>query len=176
LRAPVLALLRLSALLAGCAVVVTSMVLWPPVREPDRADAVVLLSGDGARLPGALRLMERGVAPTLVFVGTPDVLAVVALCRDPQPFEVVCLRPSPDSTRTEAQATGRLARARRWESMVLVTSRYHIARATLLFGRCFGGTVEAVGDRPGYGWDFARRQIVHEWLAIVHATILARGC
>ena len=152
------------------------MVVWPTTYEPERADAVVLLSGDGARLPGALHLMERKVAPTLVFVGTPDVLAVVALCRDPQAFEVVCLQPSPDNTRTEARAAGELARARRWQSMVLVTSRYHVTRARLLFSRCFDGTVGAIGDPPRYGPQFARRQIRHEWLGLIHATVFARGC
>lgn len=151
-------------------------VVWPPVHQPDRADAVVLLSGDGARLPLALRLMERRVSSTLVFVGQPDTLAVDNLCRTSQSFEVVCLRPMPDNTRTEARATGRLARQRRWSSMVVVTSRFHVVRARMLFDRCFGGTVEAVGEYPHYGSEFARRAAVHEWLGLVHATLFARGC
>ena len=153
-----------------------AMVVSPPIPEPTHADAVVLLSGDGDRLPGALRLMERGVARTLVFVGTPDTLPVVDLCREPQPFEVVCLRPQPDNTRTEAQATGRLAVARDWDSMVVVTSRYHLTRARLYFRRCFSGTVEAVGDYPRHGREFSRRQIVHEWVGLLQASFLTRGC
>lgn len=168
--------MRVSALLAAAAAVVGSMVVWPVQRPPASADAVVLLSGDGGRLPGALRLMERGVARTLVFAGQPDTLAVAALCTDPQPFEVVCLRPSPDTTRTEARAAGELARARQWDSMVVVTSRFHATRARLLFRRCFGGTVEVVGDAPPYGMNFARRQIAHEWLGLVHASLISRGC
>lgn len=151
-------------------------VVWPPIDPPARADAVVLLSGDGARLPGALRLMEQRIARTLVFVGQPDTVAVEDLCRKAQPFEVVCLRPTPDNTRNEARVTGQLAHERSWETMVVVTSKYHALRARMLFGRCFDGTVDAVGDAPGYGGGFARRQIAHEWLALVHATLLARGC
>lgn len=167
---------RLSALMAGGAGIVAWMVVWPSMEEPKKADAVVLLSGDGARLPGALRLMERGLAPTLVFVGKPDVAAVFALCKAPQAFEVVCLWPRPDNTRTEARAASELAHARRWQSMVLVTSRYHVTRARLLFSRCFDGTVEAIGDPPDYGPRFARRQIRHEWLGLVHASVVARRC
>lgn len=170
------AFLRLFALLTASGAVLAWMVIWPPTTVPVAADAVVLLSGDGGRLPEALRLMDLEVAPTLVFVGEPDILAVVDLCRDAQQFEVVCLKPSPDTTQTEAQATGELARSRRWKSIVLVTSRYHLTRARLLFKRCFDGTVHTVGDPPGYGPAFARRQIVHEWLGLVHATVLARGC
>jgi hypothetical protein len=172
----VLQILRLLALLVAAAGVLAAMVVWPPMRQPARADAVVLLSGDGSRLPVALRLMGQGVAPTLVFVGVPDVLEVVAVCRDPQPFEVVCLRPTPDNTRNEARATGELARQRRWTSIVVVSSRFHAARARLLFGRCFDGEVQAVGEYPPYGVDFARRAVVHEWLALGRATLLARGC
>lgn len=153
-----------------------AVVVWPPVHQPAHSDVVVLLSGDGARLPGAIDLMRQEVAPTLLFVGQPDTATVSDLCRKPQPFEVVCVRPTPDDTRTEAQAAGRLARTRKWTSMVLVTSRYHIARARMLFGRCFSGTVDAVGDYPHYGSAFARRQIAHEWLGLLRASVFARGC
>ena len=151
-------------------------VAWPPLSLPAGADAVVVLSGDGSRVPLALRLMEQGVAPTLVFAGKPDVRAVIDLCRVPQVYEVVCLSPNPDNTRTEAQAVGRLAEDRRWGSLVVVSSRYHLARAGLHLRRCFGGTVSMVGDVPPYGGDFARRQIAHEWLGLVHASVLTRGC
>ncbi|MGI9080417.1 MAG: YdcF family protein [Acidimicrobiales bacterium] len=150
--------------------------IWPPVDQPPHADAVVLLSGDGARLPVALRLMDRHVAPTLVFVGQPDIVAVADLCRTPQAFEVVCLRPTPDNTRTEAQVASRLARQRGWHTMTVVTSRFHVLRARLLFRRCFDGRVEAVGDYPHYGWQFARRAVVHEWFGLVHSSLFARGC
>ncbi|MDQ3896136.1 MAG: YdcF family protein [Actinomycetota bacterium] len=167
-------LLLAEALAAGG--VLGMAVVWPPMSVPARADAVVVLSGDGSRVPPALRLMDRGVAPTLVVAGEPDIAAAVDLCRLPQPYEVVCLRPSPDDTRTEAQATARLARDRGWGSVVLVTSKFHIARARLHLRRCFDGSVSTFGRYPPYGLDFARRQIVHEWLGLVHASVLARGC
>jgi hypothetical protein len=167
---------RLLAEAAAAGGVLATMVVWPSVQPPVRADVVVLLSGDGARLPLALRLMDAGVAKTLVFVGQPDTTAVVALCNDPQTFEVVCLRPEPDSTRYEARITGQLANERHWKTMVVVTSRLHVTRARLLFSRCFDGQVQAVGDYPNYGAGFARRGAIHEWLGLVDASLVARGC
>lgn len=151
-------------------------VVRPLIDPPARADVVVLLSGDGGRLPGALRLMQQRVAPTLLFLGQPDTQAVADLCREPQSFAVICIRPRPDDTRTEARAAGREARTRNWHSMVLVTSRYHITRARILFRRCFGGDLHTTGYTPDYGPTFARHEIAHEWLGLVYASVLARGC
>lgn len=152
------------------------MVVWPSFPEPERADAVVVLAGDGSRIADALRLMREGMAPTLLFVGNPDTQEGVDLCRSQRSFEVVCLRPQPDSTRQEARATGRYAKARGWKSIVLVSSRYHLLRARLLFRRCFDGRVEATGVVPPYGPQFARNQIRHEMVGVVYASLFARGC
>jgi uncharacterized SAM-binding protein YcdF (DUF218 family) len=159
----------------AAAAVLGMAVVWPPVSQPTSADAIVLLSGDGSRVPVAVGLMERGVAPTLVFAGQPDTTQGLDLCRG-APFEVICLRPEPDNTRTESRAAARLAGERGWRSLVLVTSKFHMARARLHLKRCFPGSVEMVGGYPPYGWEFARRLIVHEWVGLVHASVLARGC
>lgn len=149
----------------------------PPIERPSQADAVVVLSGDhGERLAEGLRLVGDRVAPTLVLDGTPDMIQVLELCRNPQPFEVVCLRPDPDSTRAEARAAGALARARGWRKLVVVTTTHHVPRATLLFRRCFEGEVSVVGADPPYGWRMSARQIVQEWLKVAHVTTLSRGC
>jgi hypothetical protein len=162
------------ALAAG--VVLASNVLWPAVPKPSHADAVVLLSGDGARLPGALRLMRDRVAPTLVFVGQPDTTAVEAVCQGQQDFEVVCMWPHPDSTRSEVQAVGVLAADRRWRSLAVVTSKYHIIRTSVLLRRCFSGRITAAGKVPTYGRAFNQRQIQHELLGLVYATFALRRC
>ncbi len=168
-------LLLLAEVVAATAVIGIAVV-WPPGRDLATADAVVVLSGDGSRVPHALERMERRVAPTLVFAGQPDTPDGEALCRERQAFEVVCLRPSPDNTRNEARITSRLAAERGWTSLLVVTSRFHVARARLLFNRCFDGTVEAVGHYPPHGREFAGRLAVHEWFGLVEATFLARGC
>ncbi len=143
----------------------------------ERADAVVVLSGDhGERLPIALRLVEQGAAPTLVLAGTPDYEAWVELCEEAQPFEVVCIRPQPDSTRAEARATGELAHERGWKSLAVVTTSYHVTRSAMLFGRCFEGTVSMVAVDRSLGWPTALRHIGSEWLKVVHTGTLERSC
>ena len=170
----VLALGGLFLMILGGALV---QFVWPRTDSPGRADAVVVLSGDhGERLAKGLQLMEAGVAPTLVLNGTPDMLQVLELCRGGQPFEVVCLRPEPDSTRAEARAAGRLASERRWKHMVVVTTTYHVTRVRLLFSRCFDGAVRMVGATPPYGRAMGVRQIIHESLGVGHSITLARGC
>ncbi len=163
----------------GSAVFLASLApfLWPNVDRAGRADAVIVLSGDhGERLTEGLRLMELGVAPTLVLNGTPDLDQVNELCKGGQPFEVVCLRPEPDSTRTEASAAGRLAGERGWRQVVVVTTRYHVTRARLWFSRCVEGAVRVVGAEPPYGRSMRARQVVHEWLGVWHGLVVSRRC
>lgn len=158
-------------------VVTARLFVWPPSDRPERVDAVVVLSGDhGERLPRALRLMQAGTAPTLVLAGEPDTVLAMRLCDERRTYEVVCLRPNPDSTRAEARSTGRLAAERRWRSVLVVTTTHHVTRAELLFRRCFDGRVLAVGADPPYGWRTSLRQVVDEGLKVGHALLLERSC
>ncbi len=151
--------------------------LVPRDANPERADAVVVLSGDhGERLARALELMSEKAAPTLVLNGTPDLQQAVDLCRGGQAFEVVCLRPDPDSTRYEARAAARLAADRGWRTLVVVTTRYHVPRAGMLFRRCFRGSVKTVGATPPYGWRTSVRAVLHEWVGVAAALTGRRGC
>jgi len=144
---------------------------------PAHADAVVVLSGDwGDRLAAALPLVEKGVAPNLVFAGNLDSPEAQDLCADPQRFEVVCFIPNPDGTLPEARATARLAEQRRWRHLIVVTSKYHAARAGMLFRRCFHGTVDVLGTTPPYSGSIARAQMWREWLGRLYYGVIARGC
>lgn len=140
-----------------------------------RADAVVVLSGSRYRLPRALELMARGVAPVLV-VSDGHRLRPVGqrtVCSSPLPYEVLCPLPDPYSTRGEAQLVARLAQERGWRSLVVVTSRFHLFRTRLLFERCFDGELALVGAR--YTWWRVPLAIGFEWLKLVNAGI-HRGC
>jgi uncharacterized SAM-binding protein YcdF (DUF218 family) len=148
----------------------------PDTDAPGVADAVVVLSGDyGDRFASALALMDRRVAPTLVHVGDPDFAAVEDRCETKQAFEVVCLRPRPDSTRAEARALARLVSQRRWRSVVVVTSLPHVTRTRLLFDRCVEGVVRVVGSQPP-PQARGRRTLIHEWLGFLYAQTIARRC
>lgn len=155
----------------------TALVLWPRTDHPRHADAIVVPSGDhGERLAKAMSLLRAGVAPTLVMVGQPDSAQDQALCLGGQPFEVVCLRPQPDSTRAEARSTARLASSRHWRTVVVATSTPHVTRARLLFSRCFAGRTETVGAKPPLKRRDAARARAHEVLGLLYSRIWARTC
>jgi uncharacterized SAM-binding protein YcdF (DUF218 family) len=151
---------------------------FPSVDHPRRADAIVVLSGErGNRLAKGLELARTRVAPVLVI---SDGLAAGwtqanRLCRrGGGAFRVVCVEPQPDSTRGEAETVARLARARHWRSLVLVTSTYHVTRARILFERCFPGRVQAVGTR--YPLHQIPSMLVSEMAKLLYELTFARSC
>ena len=155
------------------------LVFFPSEDDPGRADAVIVLSGSkGERLDGALELVRKGVAPVLVISGGFDPRQPTAnrLCRARKGdgFRVVCFTPDPDSTRGEAQKVGRLAQKNGWKRVVLVTSRFHVTRARMLFDRCVDGDVDAVG--VDYPWASIPFALVGEWFKEIRAVTVARGC
>ena len=169
----------LAALIVGATGLVASFLPFvrPANDQPTRADAVVVLAGDwGERLALGLRLVRAGVAPTLVLAGQPDSEEADRLCQRNLAFEIVCLRPSPDSTRNEARAAGRLARTRGWHRLVVATSTTHVTRSRLLFERCVDGDVQVVGAARADDLRTRVRFIVHEWLGTAHALTFERGC
>jgi uncharacterized SAM-binding protein YcdF (DUF218 family) len=142
----------LEALVAAWLLASGVLFLWSPweASPPKRASAVVVLSGDHARLPRALALVRDGVAPVLAISSvrrTPRWREARRLCRVGRyaGARVVCFLAVPFSTRGEAETVSRLARARRWSSLVVVTSRFHVTRARMLFRRCWRGPLAVVG-------------------------------
>ena len=152
------ALVVLAVLVAGWLVLCFVLFVFPWSRgsAPARADAVVVLSGERARLRPALALVRRGEAPVLAISSiqkTPHWLEARRLCSAGHyaGAKVVCFLAVPYSTRGEARAVARLARERRWRSIVVVTSTFHITRAKLLFRRCYAGGLTFVGS-PSPWW------------------------
>ena len=111
--------------------------------KPVHADAVVVLAGTDSRLPVGERLVHEGYAPLLV----------VSLERPPTSSErracargALCFHASPYSTRGEAREIGNLAVQRRWRTVDVVTSKFHIFRARILIRRCYHGTLRMIGS------------------------------
>ena len=169
---PVLVTLAVAAWVA----VVVRFVLRPSQDSPRSADAVVVLAGDHLRLGKALELMARRVAPTLVISDglAPGWRRANLLCRGRARFRVVCFRASPYSTRGEAEDVGRMAAARGWRSVLVVTSRYHVTRARLLFRRCVRGRVSVTG--AVYRRSLIPLEVFLEPAKLVYALLVARGC
>jgi uncharacterized SAM-binding protein YcdF (DUF218 family) len=135
----------------------------------------VLAGSPSDRLPKALELMRRRVARVLVVSnGLADSFATRNLCRARVRFEVICRRPRPFSTRGEAELVARLADARGWRRVVVVTSTYHVTRARMLFDRCLRARVAVVGARPW--WPRFVFGAVVEWPKLVLALTLRRAC
>jgi hypothetical protein len=160
----------LAAWLAACAV----LFLWPREDSVNRADAVVVLAGDGGhRIPRGLELFESGVYGELVLSREPDSKwdRWRPLCRQPS---VVCFDAEPYSTMGEAEAVASLATRRGWRSVAVVTSHYHVFRARILFRRCFSGRVAAVG--AGYELRWLPVILPLETAKLVRALTLDRHC
>jgi uncharacterized SAM-binding protein YcdF (DUF218 family) len=166
----------LLVLLVAWLTLVARFVLRPIEDDPNHADAVIVLSGDHLRLGTALELMTRRVAPTLVISDglAPGWHEANRLCRGGARFRVLCFRPDPYSTRGEARSVGRLARANRWRSVLVVTSTYHVTRARLLFRRCVDGRVWVTGS--AYRRSLLPLEIFLEPAKLVYALVVARRC
>ncbi|MGI9113085.1 MAG: YdcF family protein [Gaiellaceae bacterium] len=171
MRLPLLAL----GLTASGALVVASVFLFILYDDDavTTADAVVVLAGSKFRLPVGLELVERAVAPVLVISDGLDRRSPRAnrLCRERA--LVLCPKPDPYSTRGEAQLIARLATERGWNSIVVVSSRFHLFRARILIQRCYRGRLAFVGAPiPWWRWPVA---IAAEWAKLGVASV-ERSC
>ena len=136
----------------------------------------MVLAGKKSRLPVAVELVRRGVAPVLVISDGLDPRLAGgerALPLRRAASESICIRPEPYSTRGEARLAGRLARERNWDSLVVVSSRFHLFRARLLFERCFRGELAFVGAPSPRLW--LPVSIALEWPKLGYAA-LRRDC
>lgn len=138
--------------------------------QPKHADAIVVLSSNRARYDLGLRLYRQRVAPTLV-VSLPA-FAEPAGYNCPQ--HALCFRAHPYSTRGEAETVARLARAHGWHTIVVVTSRYHVRRAYMLFRRCTSAKLVFVPSRtPFYAYVLA---VPLEWAKLAVQVTTERKC
>ena len=168
------ALLVLVALAAAWLVACGFLFLWPSEDAPGRVDAVVVLAGDSDyRIPRGRGLLQAGVADVLFLSREPSEKWARwrPLCRE---RAVVCFDASPYSTQGEAEAVARLAARNEWRSIAVVTSRYHVFRARLLFRRCFPGRVAGVG--AGYDRRWLPLLLPLETAKLVRALTTSRTC
>lgn len=148
----------------------------PHGNKPIHADAVFVLSGESNRLPVGLKLVKEGYAPLLVVSRTvPDPsLLEQTVCAKHVHVRVLCLHARPYSTVGEAEAVGRLAAARHWTAVDVVTSSYHVVRARILMRRCYHGRLAVVSapDRRS----LLARDAVLEGVKLVYHELIHRSC
>jgi len=171
-------LLVLAGLALGWAIAAAVIFVWPPRISAGRADAAVVLAGGrGPRLAEGLALVRKGVAPVLVISDgwSPTWPEANRLCAGRSaPVPVVCFHPDPYSTRGEAEGFARLAARRGWTSVVVVSSRYHLVRARMLFERCYDGTVSTASSNGTLLSRILAAPI--ETVKLGYALLIKRGC
>lgn len=152
--------------------------VWPADDRLRRADAIVVLGPGphGERLRKAKDLLRGHVAPLLV-ASVPDTekgwVELRSWCSQER---AMCFRARPFTTRGEARHVARLARRRNWSSLIVVTSRYHVVRARILYGRCFDGALMVVGAQPSRRPIEVVERTIHEWGGLLNALTFERGC
>jgi uncharacterized SAM-binding protein YcdF (DUF218 family) len=155
------------------AVVAVSLYLFVFVASdnPRHADAIVVLSGVRSRVDTGLRLRHDGVSRTLVISRDPETWRRAdQLCAT----GAVCFHAHPYSTQGEAEEVGRLAQRRGWKRIVVVTNRYHLFRARLLFKRCLGYAPQMVAASTR-AVDYAEN-IPREWAKLMYQLTFDRAC
>jgi uncharacterized SAM-binding protein YcdF (DUF218 family) len=164
-------------------VAVSGFLVFANARTDDlrQADAIIVLGGEhDGREDYGLSLAREGWAPTVVISNPYDDWDPVMkrVCRPAADVEVICARPDPLTTRGEAVLMQRLALERNWSRIIVVSWRYHLPRARLVFEQCFS-------DRPGstvmvsvprryryslFRWEFV---FAYQWAGLAKA--LAQG-
>ncbi len=142
--------------------------------EDPVGDAIVVHAGQSDRLSHGIDLMDDGAAPTLVVMFGGERRSLRQFCGQTEPYEVLCPQPTLSSTLGEARALGDLVAERGWETVVVVTSDYHLRRASYLDHQCSGAEVV----RSGAGQGVTRLEVVlriaEEMVAMVPAVLA--GC
>jgi hypothetical protein len=169
LRRILLALLVLLAALAGAGLWLFYFVGTDP---PFPADVIVVLAGNPGRPATGVRLQLEGVAPDLALSVVPPLQTKIArLCKR---RATTCFHAKPESTEGEARTFARLARKRGWDRVVIVSSRFHLRRARMLFGRCTDAKLEVASARTTL-WEYVKNVPLEAGKFVVQVTV-DRGC
>jgi uncharacterized SAM-binding protein YcdF (DUF218 family) len=155
----------------------------------DRADALIVLGDDNFyadRATRAAELFREGKAPMIVASGRrlrPSAgiaeLMEHDLVERGVPREKI-LRVSHDagSTREEADALARVAKEKKWRSVMVVTSNYHTRRVRYIFRRIFPQEIEVRvtsardGDFDPAAW-WKKRQSIKELMGEFAGMVVA---
>lgn len=108
------------------------------VRNPELADAIVVLTGGTMRLETGLDLLSQGKGQKLFVSGVHRGVDVAELMRvsrqSPEKADCcIALGYDADHTRGNAEETARWIKAEGYRSIILVTADYHMPRSLLEF-------------------------------------------
>jgi uncharacterized SAM-binding protein YcdF (DUF218 family) len=149
------------------------------VDQLQRVDAIIALGGEhDGREDYALDLARAGWAPAVVLSNPYDAgdPVMARVCREVPDIEVMCVRPDPLTTRGEAILMRRLADEHGWGTIMVVSWRYHLPRARLIFRQCFSAepgsaVMVAVPRRYRFsvlGWELV---FAYQWAGLAKAVV-----
>ncbi|HEY0628224.1 MAG TPA: YdcF family protein [Sphingomicrobium sp.] len=140
------------AILYGLGFALFAVTLGEPA-GPDtpKVDAVIAITGAGGRIEHGVTLLAEGKAKRLLIAGAdPSVRKadLVERLRAPEPLFDCCIDLGSESvdTRSNAEEAKRWLERRRYKSIRLVTSDWHMRRARYEFNRQLDRDIEIVPD------------------------------
>jgi uncharacterized SAM-binding protein YcdF (DUF218 family) len=132
--------------------VIFSVTLGSPARaDAPKTDAAVVLTGGPGRLEQGIDVLRQGKSRRLLVSGVDPIVTKADLARlvpGRERFVRCCvdLDSSPVDTRTNAEDTKRWLDQRRYTSLRLITSDWHMRRARYEFRKALGDEYEVVTD------------------------------
>jgi uncharacterized SAM-binding protein YcdF (DUF218 family) len=166
------------------------------IEDPlDKADAIIVLGGDNFYADRATRgaqLFREGKAAVMVAsgrrlrpnAGIAELMEHDLAERGVPGDKIVRFAQDADSTLEEAQALAKLAKERKWHSVIVVTSNFHTRRARYIFRRVFsqGMEVRVASARDGdfdpeHWWEKRKsiKELTREFAGMVVAVWELRG-
>jgi len=156
--------------------------------KPDRhADGIVVLTGGSSRVSDAMELLAAGYGKRLLISGvhpTNDASDISRSLPDSQSWMGCCvdLDRSAVNTRSNAAETRRWAHERGFKSLIVVTSNYHMPRATVELSHAMPDIVlipfAVVGDKwrdePWWTNGATLRLLLSEYVKYVAAEVRVR--
>ncbi|HXY01327.1 MAG TPA: YdcF family protein [Candidatus Limnocylindrales bacterium] len=135
---------------------------WVIDEPAEHADALVVLGDDNFyadRATRAVELYREGAAPIVVAsgrrlrpnAGISELIEHDLVERGVPKEKIVRYGHDADSTKGDAEAIAKLARERRWKSVIIVTSNYHARRTRYIFDKVFPKSinVSVAGAKDG---------------------------
>jgi len=156
--------------------------------KPDRqADGIVVLTGGSSRVSDAMELLAAGYGKRLLISGVRPTNAASDISRslpDSHSWLACCvdLDRSAVNTRSNAAETRRWVRERGFKSLIVVTSNYHMPRATVELSHAMPDIVlipfAVVGDKwrdePWWTSGATLRLLLSEYVKYVAAEVRVR--
>jgi len=162
---------------------------WVVEDSLDKADALIVLSDDNFyadRATRAAELFREGKAPVVVAsgrrlrpkAGIAELMEHDLVERGVPKEKIWRFVHDADSTMEEAEALRRLAKERKWRSMIVVTSNFHTRRARYIFRRIFpqGLEIRVASARdadfdPEHWWERRKstKELMREFAGMVVA-------